>query len=466
MNDGPEAPSIAFSSLENLRTKLLDLSMRNRLLNYNHGCTGKVRIIDVVFDQLHDMLLSEEELRFLAIPEPTREQLIQAGYIQIDEKSCQEVPIKKDPTAEEWAHWLGLQTSDELPEPWRYGSAPEKHRDKAIQTLLFPSALEAVLRGLRSKAETAIEETGANILYFALGFLEWFESPGSDTPRLAPLVLVPVRLAKDRLNRQTRTYEYTLAYSGEDILPNLSLREKLRLDFGLALPDLDDNTKPEQYFTEVWNLIKQNQPRWQARRYATVTLLNFNRLLMYLDLDPGRWPEDKPITAHPIIRSFFEKGQASDPRGGNLAEEHSIDEIPEIHERYPLIDDADSSQHSALVDVIKGENLVIEGPPGTGKSQIITNLIAAALAQGKRVLFVAEKLAALEVVKRRLDNAGLGIFCLELHSHKTQKGKVLDDIASRLQKSYRPPAAIDAEIARFESLKDRLREHAERINSL
>ncbi|MFW8194336.1 AAA domain-containing protein, partial [Klebsiella pneumoniae] len=88
--------------------------------------------------------------------------------------------------------------------------------------------------------------------------------------------------------------------------------------------------------------------------------------------------------------------------------------------------DADSSQHSALIDAIRGQNLVIEGPPGSGKSQTITNLIAAALLNGKKVLFVAEKMAALEVVKRRLDRAGLGQFCLELHSHKTHKRKVLD----------------------------------------
>jgi archaellum biogenesis ATPase FlaH len=94
--------------------------------------------------------------------------------------------------------------------------------------------------------------------------------------------------------------------------------------------------------------------------------------------------------------------------------------------------DADSSQHSAIIDVLNGKNIVIEGPPGTGKSQTITNLIAACLANGKSVLFVAEKLTALEVVRKRLDASGLGAFCLELHSHKTQKKTVLADIKNRL----------------------------------
>src|SRR6185436_21092895 len=111
-----------------------------------------------------------------------------------------------------------------------------------------------------------------------------------------------------------------------------------------------------------------------------------------------------------------------------LAEEYPID-APELKKDVPdLIRDADSSQHSALIHALRGQNLVIEGPPGTGKSQTITNLIAAALARGKTVLFVSDKLAALEVVRHRLDKVGLGIFCLELHSHKTQKRKLLDDI--------------------------------------
>jgi hypothetical protein len=403
MNDYQQVPSLALSALENLRIRPLDLSARNRLLNYRHGRTGNLRIVNELPDQLYELLLTEQELRFLPVPEPIRKQLLEAAYIQIDKETDQEEQSKKPPSAEEWARWLDIQTSYELPEPCGSGETPYKHRAKALRVLLFPYELEARLRDLRSKAETAIEETGANILYLVLGFLGWFESLESNTPRLAPLALVPVRLVKGRLNRQTGTYEYTIVYSGEDILPNLSLCEKLRVDFGLALPEFDDNTKPEHSFTAVRDLIIHNQPRWSVRRYATVALLNFSKLLMYLDLDPHRWPVDKSITTHPIIKSFFAREQASHSGGNGFVDEYNIDDLPEIHERYPLIDDADSSQHSALVDAIKGENLVIEGPPGTGKSQTITNLIAAALAQGKRVLFVAEKLAALEVVKRRLN---------------------------------------------------------------
>ena len=240
----------------------------------------------------------------------------------------------------------------------------------------------------------------------------------------------------------------------------------------MALPDLDDSTDPEAYFARVQEMIDANRkPNWRVRRHISLALLNFSKLLMYLDPDPKRWPKEHSIIDHPVVSRFLQ-GYGQDEEEGDDGitgdgEEYAIDELKGVHERYPLIEDADSSQHSALVDAIDGRNLVIEGPPGTGKSQTITNLIAMAMAQGKRVLFVAEKLAVLEVVRRRLDTVGLGEFCLELHSHKSQKRKVLDEIQERLRKHgrYRRPVQIDADIARFEALREQLAEHAKRINT-
>lgn len=465
-----EQDKSAREALENLRMRLLDLTGRNRLINYRHTKTGSLRMIDELPDQLVETLLSDVEMRFLPVPEPTRNDLIKAGYIKIEEETRQEIHLRKDPTAEEWAKHLGLSTAYEVPKPTT-DSREAKHSDKAIQTLLYPYELETRLKSLLHTSESAIQEMGANILYMAFGFLEWFDN-SNENARIAPLFLVPVRLHKGRLDAKSKTYIYTLSYSGEDIIPNLSLREKLRVDFALALPDLDENTTPEEYFKAVESLIQDNQPRWRVRRYITLTLLNFSKLLMYLDLDPSRWPEDENITDHPVITRFltgYDANQQDEDRSnGDLGfgEEHLIDEMDDIHEKYPLIDDADSSQHSALIDAINGKDLVIEGPPGTGKSQTITNLIAAAMAQGKRVLFVAEKLAALEVVRHRLDVAGLGEFCLELHSHKSQKRKVLEEVGNRLTKhgKYRKPRNIDVEINGYEESKTFLKEHVERIN--
>jgi very-short-patch-repair endonuclease len=152
---------------------------------------------------------------------------------------------------------------------------------------------------------------------------------------------------------------------------------------------------------------------------------------MYLDLDAERWPKETKLLQHPRLADLF-NGNPSE--GLSFATEFDIDEEADrAKDVPPLICDADSSQHSALIDAARGMNLVIEGPPGTGKSQTITNLIAASIAKGKRVLFVAEKMAALNVVKRRLDEYGLGDFCLELHSHKTNKVGLLKSLEARIQ---------------------------------
>ena len=464
-----QADPFVLKSLEDMRKKLLDLTGRNRLLNFpihQHGQT--LRIIDEVPDQLFGQLTAEKEMRFVPVPSPTRDELVEHGYLKIDDETGQEIRLKKDPSAEEWARILGLDTSYDLPRGEHAGDE-DKHKDDAIQVLLFPPQMESRLRNIRNKAQTAIEEMGASILYLAIGFLEWQEQGSSQKKRLAPLFTIPVSLSRGKLDQRTGTYQYRLSYTAEDILPNLSLKEKLYQDFHLALPDIEDGTYPEQYLDEVSKLIEKNQPEWKVRRFGALTLLNFGKMLMYLDLDPERWPEGtRNITAHPIVNRFFssQKNERAGADGGSSPDEHLIDEIETIHEEYPLIDDADSSQHSALIDAVNGENLVVEGPPGTGKSQTITNLIAAAMLNGKKVLFVAEKMAALDVVKARLDKAGLGDFCLELHSHKSQKRKVLEDINTRLtkQNSLRSTATIDAEIAQYEQRKDRLNRYAGEIN--
>lgn len=472
MHQGTDSENrLAFKALENLRMRLLDLTARNRLINFRHTKAGSLRVIDELPNQLVEALLADTEMRFKAISEPTEEELLAAGYLEFDEETQQLARLRNDPSSEEWAKHLGFATGYEVPSSFA-DDGSGKHSDNAIQTLLYPYEMEARLKSLLHTAESAIQEMGANILYLAFGFLEWCESASNSNTRIAPLFLVPVRLRKGRLNPTTRTYEYTLSYSGEDIIPNLSLREKLRADFALALPDLDENTVPEDYFREVQALIEDKQPHWRVRRFISLALLNFSKLLMYLDLDPMRWPENSNIVGHPVVSRFLsgygQDGEFEGESPGDLGfgEEYRIDEMDEVHSHYPLIDDADSSQHSALIDAVDGKDLVIEGPPGTGKSQTITNLIAAAMVQGKKVLFVAEKLAALEVVRSRLDAAGLGEFCLELHSHKSQKRKVLDEVEARLKMRgrYRKPRDIEVDISRYEELKTELKNHAEKIN--
>ena len=147
----------------------------------------------------------------------------------------------------------------------------------------------------------------------------------------------------------------------------------------------------------------------------------------------------------------------------SVSDEEPIDRhLPPGQVRHVV--DADSSQALAILDVKVGRNLVIQGPPGTGKSQTITNVIAEALGQGKSVLFVAEKMAALEVVKRRLDAVGLGDACLELHSHKTKKKAVLDELRRTLSLGRPKAAAADDDLRMLADVRDRLNDYAEAVN--
>lgn len=465
--DLDDAASDSPESLEKLRSRLLDLSARNRLLNFSHARSKRfARIIDELPDHLFETLTAEETMRFAPVPEPTERQLIEHGYLKYDEQTGSVSELKKPPTAETWAQVLGMETSYEL--PTRSDAPSGKHADDAIQTLYYSAELESRLQILHAQSRLSLDETGANILYLALGFLEWDESiAGKDSSRLAPLMLLPVRLEKGKLNPKTATFDYEVLYTGEDILTNLSLREKLRRDFGIALPRITDDILPEEYFARVRETVLEVKPDWKLHRFASLGLFEFGKLMMYLDLEPGK---NQALLQNTLVQRLIGlvDSQRPESAASTFSSEHAIDELQEVHQLYPLIDDADSSQHSALVDVMRGEDLVIEGPPGTGKSQTITNMISAAMAQGKKVLFVAEKRAALEVVKNRLTRAGLGEFCLELHSHKSQKSAVAASIGQRLSNrgSYRKPGQLNDLIKNYERLKEQLNEHVRQLHTL
>lgn len=421
--------------LDRIRTRLLDLTNRNRLLNFRHSNASSLRVVDVSINSVFQRLRDNEKLSFLPVPEA-------------------DAVGGEAPLAKEYADELGWNTSYDL------DGAPTAENPRSLPVLLYGEKLDTVSRKIVGAAKTAVEESGTNMLYLVFGFLEWYESDDSHQPHLAPLVILPVTI--ERAGAKGRVVEAVLEYSGEDLQSNLSLVEKMRRDFGLEIPLVEDDDVPEVYFKRFEDILRLKK-HWSIRRQITLTLLSFGKLLMYRDLDPKTWPDGQGIAKHPLVRELFEG--TKDPNI-NRAEEYPID-APELKKDLPgLIRDADSSQHSALVDALRGQNLVIEGPPGTGKSQTITNLIASALAKGKTVLFVSEKLAALEVVRRRLDDVGLGVFCLEVHSHKTKKGALLNDLAQRLQMrgSFKDPRDLDRHLSIVEDKKTLLTEYASLIN--
>ena len=451
--------------LQNARKELLDLSGRNRLLNFKHTSAKILRFVDTqpnhVYSELVNNYNQDKKADFLIAPVPLPKK---SEYETIDEKTDAKTlslnlfpeheKITQKINAKTHAGNLGISTD------WEVSPDVKLEQKNILQTLYFPEELDRVVRRIQSEARTAIEESGVNMLFLCLGFLKWSDSENSDIFNYSPLIMIPVEIERDKLDAKTGFAKFILKYSGDDILDNICLREKLK-QLAIELPTFEEFESPEEYFSVLINLINDIKPNWTIHRFVTLCFLSFGKMLMYLDLDPLKW--DGLEDTH--IGDIFSNNQSGE---STIASEFDIDndkDIPHISQ----VMDADSSQHSAIIDVINGKNLVIEGPPGTGKSQTITNLIAACLADGKTVLFVAEKLAALQVVRKRLDNIGLGHFCLELHSHKTQKKTILADLKKRLELnstdfSSRANLAVD-QLTELNKKKAKLVEYSKALNT-
>jgi transcription elongation GreA/GreB family factor len=426
-------------ALQKLRTKLLDLSTRNRLISFRYPKGRSIQFVDkpnlnLVFSRLVD----SKTLAIKFVPDPPP-----------DTYSLKKTDVKT------YAQSLGVDAEQDFP-PESCGSTANKHTPK-LQALFYPADLYKVSKKIASDARTVIEETGTNMLYLIFGFLEFYDRDESEKPMFAPLLAVPVTLDRGGIDPDTRTYQYSINYSGEDVHENQTLREKLSQDFNLQLPDFNDEEDPGIYFANIAQAVK-NKKRWKVRYQLTLGFLSFGKLAIWDDLDPKKWPG---LLKHPLLNEIFSGGSG---REISLSpEDYDIDKHPQGD--IPLIYDADSSQHSAIIDVLSGKNMVINGPPGTGKSQTITNIIAAGLKAGKKILFVSEKLAALEVVRHRLNQAHLGHFCLELHSHKTQKKKLLSDIQDRLDAHFFPPQQYQNKVITLNRHKKDLNRYAEIISS-
>ncbi|MCI0580401.1 MAG: DUF3320 domain-containing protein [Chloroflexi bacterium] len=421
------------------REELLDLSLRNTLINYRPLKSKGVEVIDERPEEVFRLLVSETRLMsFLPVPE--KDEGVEED--QQEEVASGEILLKQP--EEDNNVEVGIA---------------ERHTDEHLQTPYTSTNLQKRLLNTFYMARTYIEEQGVNVLYLALGMLQWYESSNSNIVRQAPLVLIPVELSRSNVRARFR-----IEYTEDDIGGNLSLRAKLRAEFSLVLPELSENEElnVQDYFDRVAQAIAP-QPRWSVNRTAiALGFFSFGTFLMYNDLDANNWPKGTRPSAHPLLRALLLEG-FHEP-AATIGDEEPIDKYVSPQDNYQVVD-ADSSQTLAILDVKRGRNLVIQGPPGTGKSQTITNLIAEALGQDKTVLFVAEKMAALEVVKRRLDESGLGDACLELHSHKANKKAFLDELRRTLDLGRPKTRDYAADLQALIDNRDRLNTYSEAVNT-
>lgn len=428
------------SKLDRARTELLDLSARNRLLNIPRfsKAAKTVEVVDEKAGEVFRMLVREGKTFTFA---PGQEEKVDGGTLRTDdEDDLAELP---QPSEDEGVDDRGIAS---------------RHGDTRLQTRMTSKGLQKRLLDLYQDARTLEEEQGVNILYLALGILKWVDPVNAATVRHAPLVLLPVRL-----ERGTAGERFKLRWRQDDQSPNLSLEAYLDRVHALRLPEFEggDDFEPPAYMAAVAEAVS-TKAGWEVLPDDIVLgFFSFAKFLMYRDLDADTWPAQARLTMQPLIRSLLSDGFA--PRDELVPEGARIDDYIAPADMLHIVD-CDSSQTLAVHDVRSGRDLVIQGPPGTGKSQTIANIIASAVADGKTVLFVAEKMAALEVVKRRLDQAGVGDACLELHSSKSNKRLVLEEL-KRTRTLGSPRGDFPDSLARrLTDARNRLNAHADRMH--
>ena len=383
--------------IKRLRKKLLDMSLRNNFLKFR-VLKRTIPIVDESIAELFKILIiNEQPMEFL----PKNDEF---------EVSENEIDDEKLLLEDRENMWKIVKN--------KYDDA-ENSSYLALQTDLTEKNLQRSLFRLYQNYKTSITEQGLNTLFLALGFLEWKDVDYQVEAYKAPLILIPVEISRDSVGSP-----FKVKWDKSDILPNLSLQNKLieqNVDFPV-FEELRDQDDLCDYFNKMKNAISDKSD-WNVLSEIYLSTFSFKKLLIYKDLDINNWSGESFKKIDGLLFN-------PEPTEVDSFEPYELDKI-DSNKLYQVLD-ADSSQMEVIETIKQSKNLVVEGPPGTGKSQTIVNLIAELMAQKKSVLFVSEKMAALDVVKNRLDTIGLGSGCLELHSNKSNKRAVLDELDKTL----------------------------------
>ncbi|MBA9076829.1 DUF3320 domain-containing protein [Rufibacter quisquiliarum] len=408
--------------------KLLDLTLRNNLLNLRLTKSA-IQFISINLSKLEDGLANGHEFQVLAKPADWDNPLRNTGIYQALNQS--------DPIADLVAH---------------------EFTHKRLRSYLTETELQHSLTNIYRTSRQALEENGANTLYIALGLLKWYETPMSERPRYAPILLLPVEII-----RKSAQKGYVIRSREEETLMNITLLEMLRQDFGINIGGLENLPKDESGVDVklVFNIIRKSimpHSRWDVEEQAFLGTFSFSKFILWNDIHHNA----NKLSQNKIVKSLISGKLEWQP------EPLTFDGAPDT--AYHPTDIAlpistDSSQFSAILSSAQAKSFVLHGPPGTGKSQTITNIIANALYAGKKVLFVSAKKAALEVVENRLESIGIGPFCLELHSNKSKKSAVLEQLKRAAEITRKSsPQNFESEAERLHSIRTELNEYVQALH--
>ncbi|SFJ67297.1 AAA domain-containing protein [Bosea sp. OK403] len=394
-------PTTAAGRIDRWQKKLLDLTLRNRLLNFpDSKKTIPFLCTDIAY--LEDRLSEGAAMRLISLPEHN-------PLGQRDEALYREV------------------RGQDL----HRGFAADALARGELASLLDAKNLDARLIELHRQVRNDFAEGGANTLFLAVGFLRWKRKPSDERSYRAPLLLLPVKL--DRLSASS---QFTLRFHEDEPRFNATLLQFLEREFDLSLPQFAGELPQDENGIDVPRLLGamrqavRDVPGMEVIDDAALSTFSFAKYLMWKDLVE----RTDALRQNRVVRHLIDT-----PEQAFAATDEGFVEERELDRRYAPADivsvlPADSSQIAASVAAAEGRDFVIIGPPGTGKSQTIANMIANCLANGKTVLFVAEKTAALNVVHRRLKGRGLGDHCLELHSNKADRKSFLAQLRTSWEK--------------------------------
>ncbi|MEO2031715.1 MAG: DUF4011 domain-containing protein [Planctomycetaceae bacterium] len=373
--------------VEKWREKLLDLGNRNPLISTSFSPSrGVIEIFAPGCESVWRKLAAESEAGADPMRFPWRIDLVPPPDEHSDSAINDSGGLFRDPpnSTKEWLP--SLQECEESP----------RLKESDILTDLSDKVLDRRLRTLNGHAKLAMSEQGVHALYVVFGFLKWYESRSSEEPRWSPLMLVPASLS-----RTATGAPWDLTEAEDDALENLCLRQRLIQDFSIELPPLPDINELEEPGTrnEFLDAVREaisDEPTWEVEDRVAVGRFAFPKIAMWKDL--GDYMQ--AVTSHPLCRSL-----AGDQTVSHKDSFGAVNDLPEpaqFDDAIPpgemkTILDCDSSQFEAVVAARNGVSFVLDGPPGTGKSQTIANIIADALSGGRTVLFVSEKHSALEV---------------------------------------------------------------------